>query len=356
MKQKKTLYVSIAIIVLIIVSLLCIGSIILYSKPSVTFMLVMNEIVPAWGVTAKEADLALTNGQTKMTIYTRIINSKKDRYYFCLHGLTPQGYTHPSLVTLAKALALATGRRVLVPYLKGSETTRDILDATNEVASMYCQVRKNYPGKYNGFGACISATMLVGALRNVPLALYPDKLFLYGPFLNGEMLMHFYNTAGQDVDFIVKLANAMRHAKTTEDEKKLISQAIVATKPGKTNKDEMKKILGIELYTKVDTLKIENPEFKAINELTLFNAKKPLPQCKYYILHSKSDNIIPYSMGVSLHKYLLQLGLTSTFVATGTFQHTQTQKSIKTLYNEYKEIKSFFDDLFSDDENAKGMH
>ncbi len=336
---------AIALIIIVLLTLIVIG--ILYSNTTFRFMLVMNEIIPAWGVSMHEVDLPLTHGKTKMTIYKPVF-AKSNAYYFCVHGMTPQGYKHPSLVKLAKALALATGRKVLVPYLYGSETDRDVLDASQGIRDMYLAVRKQYPGTYNGFGACISATMLVAALKDVPRELYPDKLFLYGPFLNGEILMHFYNTSGMEVDYIVKLANAMRHPKLTEEEKKLVSKAIVATKPGVTNRNEMKKILGEQLYKKIDSLKVENPEFKQLNEMTLFYKGRPLPDCKFYIVHSRSDNIIPFSMGMSMHKYLLQLGLNSKFVATGAFQHTQSQKSWKALLAEFNEIRSFFDDLFKE--------
>jgi len=349
MKDRLLKIVKISVIVTLILFLLittCL--VVLLYDPVLRFMLVMNEIVPAWGVTMQEVTLPLGNDRnTKMTIYQPVF-SQNNKYYFCVHGLTPQGYTHPSLIKLAKALALATGRKVMVPYLYGSETDRDIIDATKEIRLMYLAVRKLYPGEYNGFGACISATMLVAALKDIPGQLYPKKIFMYGPFLNGEMLMHFYNTSNMDVDFIVKLANAIRHSKLTKEEKKLVGQAIAATKPGITDKTEIEKILGHTLYTKVDMLKIENPEFKQINEITLFDRSKPLPQCKYYILHSRQDNIIPYSMGMSMHKYLLQLGLHSTFVATGAFQHTQKEKSFNTLKSEFNEIYAFFHDLFKE--------
>lgn len=311
-------------------------------------MVIMNDIVPSIGVTAYEVTLPLQNNDsTKMTIYSRIF-SKENKYFFCVHGMTPQGYTHPSLVKLAKALALATGRKVMVPYLKGSETSRDILDATSEIQSMYYEVKKRYPGKYNGFGACIAGTMLVAALKDVPAELYPDKIFMYGPFLNGEMLMNFYNTSGVEVDFIVKLANAARHKALSDEEKNRVNEAIKATKPGVTDKQEVKNILGEKLYKKIDTLKIDNPEFKALNEMTLFSRNQKLPNCKYYILHSRSDNVIPYSMGLSMHKYLLQLGLQSRFVATGAFQHTK-KATFKELINEFNVIQAFFDDLFSEE-------
>lgn len=344
----KKLITPIKVVVAILAIIIIFAFFLLYSDPVVRFMLVMNELVPSWGVTSQEVILQLDGGkQTRMTIYRRIFSSE-GKYYFCVHGMTPQGYTHPSMVKLAKALALATGRKVLVPYLYGSETDRDVLDATGEIAKMYLAVKQQYPGQYNGFGACISGTMLVAALKDIPIDLYPDKIFMYGPFLNGEMLMHFYNTSGMEVDFIVKLANAMRHPAVSDEEKKLVSKAIAATKPGITDRDEMKRVLGPLLYKKIDSLKVENPEFKQLNEFTLFNKNKPLPACRYYILHSKSDNIIPFSMGMSMHKFLLQKGLQSKFVATGAFQHTQKEQSLTKLIAEFKEIYAFFDDLFKE--------
>lgn len=320
---------------------------VLYTNPAISFMLIMNDIIPAWGVFSYEVELPLQDASTKMTIYTPFL-SKNNTYYFCVHGLTPQGYAHPSMIKLAKALAIATKRIVLVPYLYGSETERDALDATKGIKDMYLAVRKKYPGRYNGFGACISATMLVAALKDVPLELYPDKLFLYGPLLNGEMLINFYNTSGMEVDFIVKLANAIRHPALTDNEKKLVSKAIAATQPGVTDKHHMKQMLGDNLYKKVDSLKVENPEFKQLNELALFKKDMPLPGCRYYILHSRGDNIIPFSMGVSMHKYLLQRGLQSRFVATGVFQHTQKDRSFTKIRIEFNDIYAFLTDLFKE--------
>ncbi len=350
--MKKLTYKKIAIttasIAVFLIILIVLAVIALYTNPVIRFMLVMNEIIPAYGVGSKEVVLPLGNDRyTKMTIYQRIF-SKEDKYYFCIHGLTPQGYTHPSLVKLAKALSLATGRKVMVPYLYGSETERDVIDAIKEIKAMYNEVRKRYPGKYNGFGACISGTMLVAALNDIPIEMYPDKIFMYGPFLNGEMLMNFYNTRGMEVDFIVKLANAIRHPQLTQEEKGLVSKAIATSKPGLTDRSEMKQILGLALYNKIDRLKIENPEFREINEMTLFPKNRSLPACKFYILHSRSDNIIPYSMGMSMHKYLLQLGLQSTFVATGAFEHTQKDKSIEKMKEEFYELYAFFNDLFKE--------
>ena len=59
------------------------------------------------------------------------------------------------------------------------------------------------------------------------------------------MLANFYNTSGMEIDYIVRMTNAMRHPVITGPEKDLISRAILATKPGLTDREEMKRMADI---------------------------------------------------------------------------------------------------------------
>lgn len=347
--QKKTLFIS--LVVLTVICLTIAGVVLrLYFRPSVRFMLTMNDTIQPEAVIEKEV-LLHTNGEaTPMLIYTRE-NAPAGRYFFLIHGLTPKSYRHPTMKKISSAICWSSGYTVLVPHIRGSETSRSIKEVCGDIARIYTDLRAQYKGRFNAFGACISATILLLALNEVPQELYPEKVYLHGPFLNGEMLADFYNKSGMEIDYIVKMANAIRNNSFSESEKALISKAIAATKPGTTNREDMKRILGGELYWKAEKAPVDYSEFKEINELTLFPKDRPLPKCKYYITHSRSDNIIPYSMGMGLHQYLLQRGLSSRFLATGAFQHSDSAGSVFKLIGEARALMEFFDELFEETEN-----
>lgn len=319
----------------------------LYFKPSVRFMLMMNDTITPPGIIEREVTLHVNGEETPMLIYSRE-NAPDGRYFFLIHGLTPKSYKHPTVKKIASALAWASDYTIFVPYIRGSETSRSIRNVCGDIVQIYTSLRSQYQGRFHAFGACISATILLLALNNVPLELYPEKVYLHGPFLNGEMLADFYNNSGMEIDYIVKLANAIRNNSFSDSEKALISKAIAATRPGVTDREEMKRILGEELYLKAEKAPVDYSEFKEINELSLFPKDRPLPKCKYYITHSRSDNIIPYSMGMGLHQYLLQRGLSSRFIATGAFQHSNKAGSTMKLLSEAKALMNFFDDLFDE--------
>lgn len=339
---KKVLVVS-GIILLV----LCAAGYMVYRKPSVQFMLAMVDVIQPGGVDSREVSIDINGTAMPMMVYEKR-GAKSERYYFFLHGVTPQSYRHPTMRKLAAAIAGATGRTVLVPHIHGSETGRTIENVTGDIAKIYTELRGRYKGPFNAFGACVAGTGLLLAFNNVPGELYPEKIFMYGPFLNGRILADFYNSSKMNVDYIVKMTNAMRSRAVGDGEKELISRAILATKPGTTDRDEMMRILGDNLFRKVDELRIDNQEFTSINEYTLFPAGKPLPRCSYYTIHSRSDNIIPYSMGMGLHRFLMQRGLKSRFVSTGAFQHTSAEASVATLARELRDLVAFLDELFGE--------
>ncbi len=346
--MKKTTLLKILVPVLVICAMTAGAMVWLYFKPSVRFMLAMNDSIVPGGIIEREVMLRTNEGDTPMLMYYRE-DAHKDRYFFLIHGLTPKSYKHPTMKKISGALAWASGYTVLVPHIRGSETSRSIKEVCSDIVQIYTDLRAQYQGRFHAFGACISATILLLALNDVPQDLYPEKVYLHGPFLNGEMLADFYNKSGMEVDYIVKLANAIRNKSFSESEKKLLSKAIAATKPGTTDREEMKQILGEELYWKAEKAPVDYSEFKEINELTLFPKGRPLPKCKYYITHSRSDNIIPYSMGMGLHQYLLTRGLSSKFLATGAFQHSDSAGSLFKLIGEAGMLMNFFDDLFGDE-------
>ncbi len=341
-KKKKILFIIIVVVLILASTIL-----VLFNKPSVRFMLVMNDTISPPGIIEREVTLRSNGENTPMMVYSRN-NAASDRYYFLVHGLTPKSYRHPTIQKIAGAIVWASGCTVFVPYIRGSETDRSIKHVCSDIVRLYTDLRTQYNGSFNAFGACISATILLLALNDVPQELYPKKVFLHGPFLNGEMLADFYNKSGMEIDFIVKMANAIRNKSFSEEEKALLSKAIAATKPGITDREEMKRILGEKLYEKTEKAPVDYSEFKEINELTLFPKNRPLPKCRYYITHSRSDNIIPYSMGMGLHQYLLQRGLPSKFIATGAFQHSDKAGSLLKLAKEATSLMDFFDDLFEE--------
>ncbi len=346
--MKKTAILKILMPAIGICTLIAGGVLWLYFKPSVRFMLVMNDTIIPRGIIERETSIHVNGEDIPILIYRRE-NAPHGKYFFLIHGLTPKSYKHPTMKKISCALAWASDYTVLVPYIRGSETSRSIREVYNNIEQIYTTLRAQYQGRFNAFGACISATILLIALNNVPPELYPEKVYLHGPFLNGKMLADFYNSSGMEVDYIVKMANAIRNKSFTDKEKSLLSKAIAATKPGVTDREEMKRILGEKLYEKTEKAPVDYAEFKEINELTLFPKNRSLPRCRYYITHSRSDNIIPYSMGMGLHQYLLTRGLSSRFLATGAFQHSNSAGSICKLIGEARMLMEFFDDLFDEE-------
>jgi hypothetical protein len=213
-------------------------------------------------------------------------------------------------------------------------------------------LRKQRPGKYNAFGACVAGTGLLVAFNTVPVGYYPDKLFMYGPFFTGKELVDYYNKAGVEVDYIVKMANALNSDAYTDKQKKLVNKAIVASKPGTTDREAMRAILGEDLYNRIDGSSVDNREFMSINEGSIFTKGKKLPDSTFYIIHSNSDNIIPYSFGLSLHKFLLSCGAKSRFAGTKLFSHSGSKFSISDSYKEMMHLINFLDDLFEEKDGA----
>ncbi|MBN2160504.1 MAG: hypothetical protein JW807_14005 [Spirochaetes bacterium] len=344
-------FLSIAgITVAMLFAALLIAGIILYSKKSVRFLLAMTDMVKPKDFTVEETTIRIGTEDIPMMIY-RPGGKKVDKYYFMLHGLTPESYRHPIMLQTAGALCHATGRTLFLPHIRGSvEWGRPLTVIAKEIADIYLALRKTYPGEYNAFGACIAATGLLVVFNTIPVEQYPDKMFLYGPFFTGPDLVEFYNSAGVELDYIVRMTNALYSDKFKEEEKKVISRAIFASKPGTTDRAEMSKILGEELYRRIDTEKIYNPQVALLGKSAILSKGRKIPHTTVYIIHSRGDNIVPFTAGLSLHNFLLQCGVKSKFVGTGIFMHTQKKKSLKKIAIEVRDLIEFLDDLFAENE------
>jgi hypothetical protein len=347
--MKKILLIA-GICVTVIIAVITAGGYRLYQKPSVRFLLIVTDIIKPSGYEKKETVLKLKEWDTPMMIFTPV-NSKPGKYYFFLHGFSPEAYRHPTLLKMAATIAEVTGRTVFIPFIKGiTKKGWTLAEVAKQVGSVYMDLRKQRPGKYNAFGACVAGTGLLVAFNTIPVGDYPDKLFLYGPFFTGKGLVDYYNRAGVEIDYIVKMANALNSRDYTEKQRNLVSRAILASRPGTTDREAMRAILGDVLYNRIDRSPVDNKEFIAINTGSIFTKGKKLPDSRFYIIHSNADNIIPYSFGLSLHRFLLSCGVKSRFAGTGIFSHSEKKYSIFDSYKEIINLISLLDDLFEETE------
>jgi len=349
--MKKALII-IGILIILIIAAAAVGGYHLYRKPSVRFMLIASDIMKPYGYQKKEIVLKLKEWDTPMTVISPV-NSKPGKYYFFLHGFSPEAYRHPTLEKLAAGIATATGRTVFVPFIRGI-TKKDwtLAEVARQVGGIYMQLKQQRPGRYNAFGACVAGTGLMVAFNTIPVEEYPEKLFLYGPFFTGKLLVEYYNKAGVEVDYMVKMANALNSRGFSDKERRLVADAILASKPGTTDREAMRAILGDELFNRLDESKVDNKEFVSINEGSIFTKGRKMPDTEFFVMHSTSDNIIPYTFGLSLHKFILACGGKSRFVATRIFSHSESKFSLSESYKELTDIIHFLDDLFSDDNDG----
>jgi hypothetical protein len=344
--MKKIFMISGAAVAVLLSAVIVCG-IILYNKPGVKFLLVMSDAIRSPGITCIEKTVRVNNDVIPMMVFTSRQESPR-AYYFLLHGFTPESYKHPMIIKLAKGICAATGRTVFIPLIRNSiGGTRTIKDMTEEIKNIYLALKKEYPGRYDAFGSCLAGTGLLIAFNKMPVEEYPDRIFLFGPFFTGKLLVDFYNKARPDeIDYIVKMANAMNSKNYNVEEKKLLSKAIISTKPGRTDRDEMRTILGDALFKKVDESKVDNQEFIDVDKHSIFTEGKKIPNSDFYIIHSTSDDIIPYTQGMALQNYLLQCGARSRFLGTNLFGHSQKNISLLTYSRELRDMISFLDDLF----------
>ena len=269
-------------------------------------------------------------------------------YFMLQHGLTPDAYKHPKIDRFARSICDATGMNVIIPMVKGSIEGGSLTNAYQRMADIYTAVARQYPGRYRAFGACIGANILLVALNRVPDEYYPEKIFMLGPFADGRKLFAFYNKLlhPEDIDIMVKLAITLNMDIFTKEEKALISKAIAASKPGVTDRSEMKKILGSKLYNDIAIVKLHHNDFEAINPRSMFSKRM---KCKYFILHSKTDNIIPFYEGQNLAEFMRKSGISTNFLGTEILDHAENKTSVTGFMHELKYMIRFFDELFEGD-------
>ncbi len=351
MKLKKIVAVT-AIILLSLVLLIAIAGgaayFVFMQKPSVKFLLTNSGFRNPAHYSKKEEAIDVKGEKVPVIMY-RHDSVKSKKYFMLQHGLTPQGHKHPKIDRFAASLCDATGMNVAIPYVKGSIQGGSLTDTYDTMADIYKALVKTYPGSYRAFGACIGANILLVALNRVPDEIYPGKIFMLGPFFNGRTLFDFYNKISkpEDIDIMVKMAITLNMDVFSEKEKDLIRKAIAESKPGTTDRTEMKKILGEKLFSDIAVVKLHHRDFEDINPKTMFGKNKG--KCKYFILHSKTDNIIPYFEGKNLADFMKKSGVSTKFLGTEYVEHAQNQASVTGFLKEMKYLIRFFDELFEGD-------
>ncbi|OHD63502.1 MAG: hypothetical protein A2176_11375 [Spirochaetes bacterium RBG_13_51_14] len=351
MKIKK-LFAITGIVILSLTAILVVSAAVAYNmavqKPSVRFLLSNAGFRTPEDYTKKEIFIDVKGARVPVLVY-RHAWAKSDKYFMLQHGLTPDGYRHPRIDRFAASLCDATGMNVLIPMVTGSVEGGSLTGAYDRMADIYVALVKNFPGPYRAFGACIGANILLMALNRVPPEIYPEKIFMLGPFADGRALFDFYNklTRPEDIDIMVKMAITLNMDIFSEAEKNLIRKAIAASKPGVTDRSEMKKIMGEKLYNDIAVIKLHHRDFEDISPRTMFGRKRS--NCTYFILHSKTDNIIPYFEGKSLADFMKKSGISTKFLGTEYLEHAQNQASVTGFIKEMKYLIRFFDELFEGD-------
>jgi len=321
---------------------------ILMQKPSVKFLLANSGFREPAHYTKKEITMDVKGEKVPVVVY-RHKTARSDKYFMLQHGLTPQAHRHPKIDRFAASICDATGMNVVIPYVKGSIQGGSLTRTYQNMADIYTVLVKQFPGKYRAFGACIGANILLVALNRVPDDIYPEKIFMLGPFFNGRTLFDFYNKISkpEDIDIMVKMAITLNMDVFSEKEKDLIRAAIAASKPGTTDRSEMKKILGDKLFSDIAVVKLHHNDFENINPGTMFGKNRA--RCKFFILHSKTDNVIPYFEGKNLADFMKKSGISTRFLGTEYVEHAQNQASVTGFLKEMKYLIKFFDELFEGD-------
>jgi hypothetical protein len=351
MKLKKALIITVitlAGLVLLAAASAGIGYALLVRDPGARFLLSNTGFrIPARFV-KKEVHIDVNKEKVPAMLYT-FPGHVSHTYFMLQHGLTPDAYKHPKIDRFAKSICDATGMNVIIPMVKGSIEGGSLKNAFQRMADIYTAMARQYPGRYRAFGACIGANILLIALNRVPDDLYPEKIFMLGPFADGKKLFGFYNKLlhPEDIDIMVKLAITLNMDIFSQKEKALISKAIAASKPGVTDRSEMKKILGDKLYNDIAIVKLHHDDFEAINPQTMFGNKRS--RCKYFILHAKNDNIIPYYEGQNLADFMQKSGISTNFLGTEILDHAENKTSVTGFIHELKYMIRFFDELFEGD-------
>lgn len=320
-----------------------------WQRPSVRFLSVITGIAEPRGVTRLEEFVTPAGRPVSVMVY-RVARPAAKRYFMLIPGLTPEGNRHDKIDRMARAFCYATGITILVPDVAALHgPTLDAGALRREIAGTYLALRDRYPGDYQAFGACFGASALVAAMATVPADRYPKKMLLYGPFMDGRELLTFYNKVNADVDFIVKLGISARMDIFTPAEQALIKKAMTLAGSGTTDRSRIRRIVGERLFNDIAVVRLRQPDLEAVNVDTLFGRGRPVPDCRYFILHSKSDTIIPLREGENLFAYLRRQGAHAQFLGTTLFSHTENRVTVTGMVTEFRYLVAFFDDYFAGD-------
>lgn len=328
-----------------------------YNKPSVKFILSQAGIINLNNYMKKNEVIKLNGINNPVVHYSSTANKSK-KYFVLIHGFAPTGEKHKNIDLLARSITSSTGMDVLVPRIeKFLDRQAKLPEAVDNIREIYLKLNEKYPGKYRAFGSCLAGTALLSALKKVPEEIYPQKIFLYGSFNIGDSLVDLVNNKLKDKngkqairpDFLLKLALTSNMKNFSLEEQDFIHNAMMKVEPGITDEKRMQKILGKSLFNDISIINIDKKFLKKSGASNLLNGYKVFPNCKYFIVHSKHDNIIPYEEGQSLSKFLKKQGGKVDFFGTELFSHTENNISATGLYHELKYMVHFFDKLFKND-------
>ena len=146
---------------------------------------------------------------------------------------------------------------------------------------------------------------------------------------------------------MVKMAVTLNMEVFSEPEKELIRKAIAASEPGVTDRSKMQKIMGEKLFNDIAVIRLRHADFEAINPGAMFGRRKS--DCKYFILHSKTDNIIPYFEGKNLAEFMQKSGISTKFLGTEYVDHAENRADVTGFVREMQYLVRFFDELFEGD-------
>ena len=343
-------------IILIISIFILLSGLYLYHysfKPHANFLLNISGLRDPARFIKNETIIHVKNRKVPIIIYKHK-EIKTDKSYILFHAFSPLAHKHDKINLMASSICGSTGMNVFIPKIESYMKRKlNYNDAFKEIRETYTAIVKQYPGKYRVFSACLGANAILVALRDVPGNIYPEKFFLYGPFIDGKRLIKFYNSDKKfDADLMVKMALSSRMDQYSEEEKLLIHKAIMASKPGVTDKNEMKKILGNKLFLELSVTKLDDKDSELFNATAALKGKHKIPSsCQFFIMHSKNDNIVPFAEGKKLSQYLQRQGKDVKFFGTEIYSHSENQVTVTGLLHETKYLLNFFEELFDGDVN-----
>ncbi len=327
------------------------GGLYLWQRPSLRFLFSHAGLRETNQCDKEELVIPIDGLDTSVMVY-RHRSIKSDRYYYFQHGHAPQKNKHPTLDRLARSLCDATAVNVLIPAIEVEPADKSAESYFERIATVYQTLVKKFPGHYRGFGSCIGANALLVALKRVPESIYPEKMLLTSPFFSGKSILRSYNKRFGSVegfDILFKLVVTLESDAFDEGEKALIRKAIAASKPGDTDTGQMKTILGQKLFRDIVVLEARHEGLEQIGPETMFAEATNRPPCRYFILHSKHDRIVPYYQGKDLAKYMKDIGLTTSFLGTEVMAHTENKITVTGFLREATHLIRFFDALFEGD-------